>query len=428
MAKRTIRVLKILAPTPALAKRPSGSDFILCQWHSLSAEFTGLLDRRTEAKSRSGCHSATAKYVIEGARVNGKRRRYFFPTKEKAEAELGRMKIKQRKEGENALKLPDSLRIMALECAQELKPLGKTLKDATQFYIEYLRDAERSISVSALIDEYLAGQQRLNRSQAHIYDLRQRLSRFKETFGGRPLRTVTTNDIDAWLHDLDLSAQSVNNYRSRIAALFSYGLKREYVERNPVSSVDKIKLIDEAPEIFAPEQIQNLLNSAPSDLLPCLALCAFAGLRTAEMLRMEWDAIDLPRGLINVSASNSKTAKRRLIEIAPNLAEWLSPYVARSGKVYPHSQRWYHHNVDLLRKAVGLAEWPSNGLRHSFASYHLAKYENAPQLALQMGHTTPRMIFDHYRELVTPAEADLFWKIGPQASSANVITLRSSAL
>jgi integrase len=373
-------------------------------------------------------HSATAKYVIEGARVNGKRRRYFFPTKEKAEAELGRIKIKQRKEGENALKLPDSLRIMALECAQELKPLGKTLKDATEFYVEYLRDAERSISVSALIDEYLAGQQRLKRSQTHIYDLRQRLGRFKETFGDRPLRTVTTNEIEAWLHDLDLSAQSVNNYRSRIAALFSYGLKREYVERNPVSSVDKIKLVDEAPQIFTPEQIQKLLDSAPADLLPCLALCAFAGLRTAEVLRMDCGAIDLQRSLINVSASNSKTAKRRLIEIAPNLAEWLSPYAACSGKIYPHSQRWYHYNVDLLRKAVGLTEWPSNGLRHSFASYHLAKHQNAPQLALQMGHTTPRMIFDHYRELVTPAEADQFWNIRPQGSPENVIVLQGSAL
>jgi integrase len=384
--------------------------------------------RRPQLRIVEYHHSTTAKYVIEGARVNGKRRRYFFPTKEKAEAELARMKIKLREEGENALRLPDSLRIMALECAQELKPLGKTLKDATEFYIEYLRDAERSISVSALIDEYLVGQQRLNRSQAHIYDLQQRLGRFKETFGERPLRAVTTNEIDAWLHDLDLSAQSVNNYRSRIAALLSYGLKRGYVERNPVSSIDEIKLIDAAPQIFTPEQIQNLLDSAPADLLPCLALCAFAGLRTAEMLRMEWAAIDLARRLINVSASNSKTAKRRLIEIAPNLAELLSPYAARSGKIYPYSQRWYHHQVDLLRKAAGLVEWPSNGLRHSFASYHLARHQNAPKLALQMGHTTPRMIFDHYRELVTPAEADLFWKIRPHASPENVINLQASAL
>ena len=213
-------------------------------------------------------HSATAKYVIEGARVNGKRRRYFFATREKAETALARMKIKQRKEGENALRLSDSLRLMALECAQELQPFGKTLKQATEFYVRYLRDAQRSISVSALIEEFMATQNRLNRSQAHVNDLRQRLGRFREDFGDRPVRTVTTNEVDTWLHGLKLSAQSVNNYRSRVATLFSYGLKREYVERNPVVSIDKIKRVDEPPEIFTPEQIQPLLSKASDDLLP----------------------------------------------------------------------------------------------------------------------------------------------------------------
>jgi integrase len=382
--------------------------------------------RRPQLRIVEYHHSATAKYVIEGARVNGKRRRYFFPTKEKAEAELARIKIKQRKEGENALRLPDSLRIMALECAQELKPLGKTLNDATQFYVRYLRDAERSISVCALVEEFMAAQNRLNRSQVHLYDLRQRLGRFKEDFGDRPVRTVTTNEIDAWLHALKLSAQSVNNYRSRIAALFSYGLKRDYVERNPLQSIDKIKVVDEAPEIFTPEQMQILLDNAPLALLPALAIGAFAGLRTAELLRLAWQEIDLPRRLVNVSASKSKTAKRRLIPIVPNLAEWLRPYAGCTGKIYPYSRRWYHHNVDLLRKAAGLAEWPNNGLRHSFASYHLAKHQDAPQLALEMGHTTPRMIFDNYREVVTPDEAQRYWNVRPKAAAENLIAMENA--
>jgi hypothetical protein len=131
-------------------------------------------------------HSATAKYVIQGVRVNGKRKRLFFATKERAQAELARFKVKQRKEGENALRLADSLRIMALECAEELKPFGKTVRDATDFYLKYLRDAQQSISVDALIQEFLGKQKRLNRSQTHFYDLKQRLGRFGATFGEAP--------------------------------------------------------------------------------------------------------------------------------------------------------------------------------------------------------------------------------------------------
>src|ERR1700746_683255 len=101
-------------------------------------------------------HSATAKYVIEGVRVNGKRKRLFFATEEAAEKELARIKTKQRKEGENALKLPDALRIMALTAAEKLKPFGRTILDAAEFYVKFLRDAERSISLSNLVEEYLA--------------------------------------------------------------------------------------------------------------------------------------------------------------------------------------------------------------------------------------------------------------------------------
>jgi integrase len=368
-------------------------------------------------------HSATAKYVIEGLRVNGKRKRLFFTTKQKADEEFTRLKIKRRKEGENALRISDALRITALECEQKLAPFGKTIQDATEFYVHYLQQALRSISVSELIEDYLAIQKRLKRSQPHIKDLQQRLGRFKEDFGELPLRTITTKDLESWLHELKLSAQSINNFRSRLASLFAYAEKRGYVDKNPVSAIDKIKLVDEAPEIFTPEQLQKLLEHAPHFLLPGIALAAFAGLRTAELLRLEWEDIDLKRNFINVGANKSKTAKRRLIPIAPNLAEWLRPYSDRAGRIFPFSHRWFHQHIVESWQAAGLAEWPNNGLRHSFASYHLAKHQDAARLALEMGHTTPRMIFDHYREVVSPEQAERYWNIRPASAATNVVSL-----
>jgi len=53
--------------------------------------------------------------------------------------------------------------------------------------------------------------------------------------------------------------------------------------------------------------------------------------------------------------------------------------------------------------SIDLSTWQNNVLRHSFASYHLAKHQNAPQLALEMGHSTPRMIFEIYSETLFDA-------------------------
>ncbi|HUF63040.1 MAG TPA: hypothetical protein VMN36_13265 [Verrucomicrobiales bacterium] len=54
-----------------------------------------------------------------------------------------------------------------------------------------------------------------------------------------------------------------------------------------------------------------------------------------------------------------------------------------------------------------------NAGRHSYASYHLAHFRNASDLALQLGHHNTEVLFAHYRELVSPDAAAAYWKIYP---------------
>lgn len=53
-------------------------------------------------------------------------------------------------------------------------------------------------------------------------------------------------------------------------------------------------------------------------------------------------------------------------------------------------------------------------MRHSFATYHLALFENADALALHLGHTSTALIFAHYRLPVTKEEATVYWTIAPE--------------
>jgi integrase len=144
-------------------------------------------------------------------------------------------------------------------------------------------------------------------------------------------------------------------------------------------------------------------------LIPILAIGAFSGIRMAELNRLDWSAVDLERGMIELRAGQAKTASRRIIPITDNLRAWIEP-LPRKGKVVKHSL--LHREVTALARALNM-EWPRNVLRHSFISYRIAKVKSADQVALEAGNS-PSIIFKHYRELTTEEQADEWFGIVPK--------------
>jgi integrase len=140
--------------------------------------------------------------------------------------------------------------------------------------------------------------------------------------------------------------------------------------------------------------------------------------------RLDWSEIDFDSELIEVTAQKSKTARRRHVTMQPNLREWLMPLRKHRGNVTPREN--FRQLFDTARLAAGIDEWPDNGLRHSFASYHLAHFKDAKALALEMGHTNEDMIFTNYRQLVKPKEAERYWKIRP-ATKEKIVPLLAHA-
>jgi integrase len=94
----------------------------------------------------------------------------------------------------------------------------------------------------------------------------------------------------------------------------------------------KVKVVHDDVVVFSPEEMTTILHAAPMHLIPILAIGAFAGIRMAELNRLDWSAVDLERGMIELRAGQAKTASRRIIPITDNLRAWIEP-LPRKGKV-----------------------------------------------------------------------------------------------
>jgi integrase len=354
---------------------------------------------------------AHLKFVVNYKR-NGKRARSFFESKKIAQT-FAQLKNNERLIGET-------------EGAKHLAAFGKTIADAIEFYLPHLQANNRKCTFRELMDKLLSAKKSDGASEPYLIDLRCRLGQFSDSFGDRVVSEIQCHEIDEWLRGLNVSPVTRNNSRRVLRTAFSFAVARNYCVGNPVVKTAKAKEIEGTVGILTVVETARLLEAADAELVPFIAIGTFAGLRRAELERLDWSEVDLDRGLIVVQATKAKSARRRFVKIRPNLATWLAPHIAHRGAVTPANCR---KMLEATRTAAGIKHWPSNALRHSFASYHLAHFNDAAALALELGHTDAGLVFQHYREIVKPKEAEKYWNLVPtgDASSSKVVSMAGAA-
>jgi integrase len=300
-----------------------------------------------------------------------------------------------------------AIEVAAAEYAHAKRLLGEVsiIQAAEYFVRQHPRDFENR-EIKSVIDELLETKKQDGLSQAYQNHLRYDLEKFNKAFQCI-LGSVTGNQIDEWLRGLGVAPRTRNNLRNSVQTLFNFA-------------------------IFTPTELGELLAQAPDILVPFLALGAFAGIRHAEVLRLDWRDIHFDDGLIEVRANKAKTASRRLIPLADNLRAWLEDYRETSGLVCSSKNvakqicqivRQVNAERKAKRKMAGLKtrrkdddswlfKWKHNALRHSYISYRVAQTQDVAKVSLEAGNS-PQMIFKHYRELVRPKDAEAWFNIKP---------------
>ena len=273
-------------------------------------------------------------------RLDGKRYRQVVPTLAAA-IDAAKAKGKQLSRGDIvAVDMSPADRASAAKVLGWLKPLGLSLELVVSEWLD-ARKRLGPVSLSRAVDSHLKrypqnmpskmvkevveemiGIKRADKlSDRYIKQLEYNMNRFMGRFKNR-LLDVGGTDVDAWLRELKVGPRTRNNLRNSVQALFNYAIARKYLPKDH-DDIDAVPLAKDRGgeiEIYTPAEMKELLAVASDEHVPFLAISAFAGVRHAEVKRLDWANVNRKAKIIEIKAGTAKTASRRVIPIQPNLA------------------------------------------------------------------------------------------------------------
>jgi integrase len=314
--------------------------------------------------------------------------------------------------------------------AMKRLPDGVSLKECVDSYLKRHPVGLPAKTVQEVADELVEVKRLAGKSDIYIEDLESRLDQFAKAFNVR-LATITGAQIETYIRGLasggrSLSGRTQNNHRRIIGTLMKFAIKRGYLPKDH-DEISVVELAEDGTgeiEIFTPDELRALFEHARPEIIPYLAIAAFSGLRAAELQRLDWSEVNIARRFIEVKASKSKTASRRLAPVPENLAAWLTQHARTSGPVAPFANM--SKQLTMYLAPLGKLKWKHNGLRHSFISYRLADVQDVGKVSLEAGNSA-QMIFKHYRQLVTKDEATDWFSITPATPHGVIVPVVPNA-
>jgi integrase/recombinase XerD len=248
----------------------------------------------------------------------------------------------------------------------------------------------------------------------YIESLKSYLLLFARGREGINLNDMDIFTIEQWFGGRKEALSTMSSNIGRLSALFGFAERRGWMERNPCKQLEKIRIDRKPPKILTVEQVRTVMTNVreqkPNELA-FFTLAIFAGVRPEELERITWDAINFETGIVTIDAAASKVRRRRIMELEPNAIAWIQLAGMENARL-PVLRMTRRRYLDYAERWLGFDKWPQDCLRHTAASYLLAKHKNAGLVADRLGNSAA-VLLRHYRELVTPDACAAFWNIRP---------------
>jgi integrase len=287
---------------------------------------------------------------------------------------------------------------------------GVNLAELVTFYKSHVR-AQSSATVEEVAALYIEAAK--DKSLRYRQTLQHYMSRLCGAFKGVQISSIRATDLDEYLIRSFPNLKTRLNHRGAICSLFTFAQRKNFLPAgsNEAKKTERPASKCVEPCVVSSDCMIKLLDICVDKRIAAfLVLQAFAGCRAAEVIRMQWkhikeDSVVLPPEI-------TKTNRRRVSEMPPNLVAWLAPMRGEADEfvTYPESFHVYRRSLQLFRKAGIKRE--GNALRHTFVSCHLEKHCDPPKTAKTAGHSLT-VLEQHYLKLVSKKDAEDWFNIFP---------------
>jgi integrase len=190
-----------------------------------------------------------------------------------------------------------------------------------------------------------------------------------------------------------------------VRLLFTWGMKRDHVDRNPALAVDRIKRPKNAKIVNRPwriEEFDTVLSEAPPRLLVPIAIAAYTGLRECDVVKVTWHSYDGT----SFETRQQKTGNPMWVKAHYRLREILdatprvSPNVVVStlGKPYKAEvlrAQFFPFIRRLIEEGKVQPGLSFHGLRHTLGTVLAEAGCDAPTIAAVLGQESTTMA-EHY--------------------------------
>lgn len=301
-----------------------------------------------------------------------------------------------------------------------------TLPEAAREYVRRNGHIKERKTVPLAVDEMIKERGKDGTSDAYLKVLKVYLKQFKEKIQC-DVGLVSTAMLTEYFRGLPVSPRSKNNARATLGAFFKFCKENGWLPKDHegITGVPKFKeKAGEIIEIYDPKELEEILTVAREEMIPFLTIGAFAGLRTAEIERLDWSEVHWKDKdpFIEIKAAKAKTASRRLVPISENLAAWLKGRAKEHGRVWSYDNTakqigWLMEDVSearawaAIRKAVEKAgkRWTQDELEAAHKVRRKRErdaFAERREKAIDEGHKPPDEPLEQVTELPDGTEVE----------------------